>query len=263
MRQPTKTSGAAVAQRGTCWKSGVKKVENKKRMPVTTEARPVRAPSFTPAAHSKKTMQGLQPSAALSMVLRPTHAYTSWPVLPGSSSSSSTPGGARSKSRRELSIESAASRASRFTRGRSTARAMPNCTPPTSKTVMRSIATSSCQYLTPPLLSHSSMRSWLKVKARLGILKGSTALPPPISKIHVNAVVRTMAMRMDPLTFRRKSALMTMRQNAKSTCAQPLAASPRLAKEKSRPPTPMPSNCSRSVSLERNTCMILSPMKAW
>ncbi|KAJ9459474.1 hypothetical protein DIPPA_33578 [Diplonema papillatum] len=54
----------ALAQMGTFWKVGVKKVVSRNAEPVTTEASPVQAPSCTPVAHSKKTMQGLDPSIA-------------------------------------------------------------------------------------------------------------------------------------------------------------------------------------------------------
>mmetsp|Transcript_17181 Transcript_17181/g.37641 ORF Transcript_17181/g.37641 Transcript_17181/m.37641 type:complete len:258 (-) Transcript_17181:558-1331(-) len=256
MRHPTKTRGAAVAQRGTCWKSGTKKQANKKRMPVTTEARPVRAPSCTPAVHSKNTIDGLTPSTALSIVLRPMHAYIICSVLPGSTSSSASVRGANSRSLSESPVDSVLiSLASRFARGRLRLRAMPSCTPPVSKTMTRSMEAKSHPYLKAPSLIHSSKRSWLKIISRLGSLKGTTASPPPISNIQDNAVVRTMAIRTDPLTLRWKSTPMKRMQNAKRSCDQPLAGSLRAAMLKSRPPLPKVSSSRSSVSLWRMTCM--------
>ena len=52
IRNPTKTSAVEAASVGTSSTSGARKVDSKKRTPVTTEARPVRAPSATPDADS-------------------------------------------------------------------------------------------------------------------------------------------------------------------------------------------------------------------
>ena len=46
------TSAGAAASDGTTAKSGARKVASRKSTPVTTEARPVRAPSSTPDADS-------------------------------------------------------------------------------------------------------------------------------------------------------------------------------------------------------------------
>ena len=52
MRKPTNTRAVEAASVGTSSTSGARKVESRKRTPVTTEARPVRAPSATPEADS-------------------------------------------------------------------------------------------------------------------------------------------------------------------------------------------------------------------
>ena len=52
MRNPTNTRAVEAASVGTSWTRGDRKVDRRKAMPVTTEARPVRAPSPTPAADS-------------------------------------------------------------------------------------------------------------------------------------------------------------------------------------------------------------------
>src|SRR5690606_24962410 len=54
MSTPTTTRAAPATSSGTTWVSGVKNTASKKSTPVTTEARPVRAPSPTPAAESMK-----------------------------------------------------------------------------------------------------------------------------------------------------------------------------------------------------------------
>ena len=51
-RKPTTTSALAVASAGMTAASGATNIAAKKSAPVTTEARPVRAPSATPAADS-------------------------------------------------------------------------------------------------------------------------------------------------------------------------------------------------------------------
>ena len=53
---PTMTSAAAATSRGTTWVSGVKNMARMKSSPVTTEAKPVRAPSPMPEADSTKTV---------------------------------------------------------------------------------------------------------------------------------------------------------------------------------------------------------------
>ena len=52
MRNPTKTSAVEAASVGTSSTRGARKVDRRKRTPVTTDARPVRAPSATPEADS-------------------------------------------------------------------------------------------------------------------------------------------------------------------------------------------------------------------
>ena len=52
MRKPTMTRAGAAASDGTIAKSGARNVASRKSTPVTTDARPVRAPSSTPAADS-------------------------------------------------------------------------------------------------------------------------------------------------------------------------------------------------------------------
>ena len=52
MRKPTATSAGAAASLGTSAASGAKNVDSRKATPVTTDARPVRAPSATPVDDS-------------------------------------------------------------------------------------------------------------------------------------------------------------------------------------------------------------------
>jgi hypothetical protein len=52
IRKPTKTSAGAAASDGTSFTSGARNRLTRKARPVTTDARPVRAPSPTPAADS-------------------------------------------------------------------------------------------------------------------------------------------------------------------------------------------------------------------
>jgi len=52
MRKPTITSAGVAASNGTRFASGERNTESRNAMPVTTDARPVRAPSPTPAADS-------------------------------------------------------------------------------------------------------------------------------------------------------------------------------------------------------------------
>ena len=52
MRNPTATSAGAAASLGTTAASGERNVAKRKKTPVATEARPVRAPSATPVADS-------------------------------------------------------------------------------------------------------------------------------------------------------------------------------------------------------------------
>ena len=52
MRKPTNTRAVEAASVGTSSTRGARKVDSRNRMPVTTEARPVRAPSATPEADS-------------------------------------------------------------------------------------------------------------------------------------------------------------------------------------------------------------------
>ena len=52
IRKPTKTSTGPVATYGTRIASGVRRIATRKSTPVTTEVKPVRPPSATPAALS-------------------------------------------------------------------------------------------------------------------------------------------------------------------------------------------------------------------
>ena len=52
MRKPTMTSAGAVASGGMTATTGARNMASRNRIPVTTLARPVRAPEDTPAADS-------------------------------------------------------------------------------------------------------------------------------------------------------------------------------------------------------------------
>ncbi len=66
---PTTTRAAAAASIGTAWYSGVKNMAAMNSRPVTTFARPVRAPSPMPEADSTNTVLELADAAPPAMAL--------------------------------------------------------------------------------------------------------------------------------------------------------------------------------------------------
>src|SRR3954469_18970624 len=85
---PTTTSAGAAASTGTTWYSGVKNIATMNSNPVTTFARPVRAPSAMPAADSMYTVLELLDAAP--PPIAPSDSTNSVRPIPGSWPSSSS-----------------------------------------------------------------------------------------------------------------------------------------------------------------------------
>mmetsp|Transcript_19003 Transcript_19003/g.32922 ORF Transcript_19003/g.32922 Transcript_19003/m.32922 type:complete len:269 (+) Transcript_19003:2152-2958(+) len=209
IRAPIRMRTGAVAMTGTAAHTGMKNMAVRKSTPVTTADSPVRAPSLTPAQHSKNMITGLHPSTADVMVIMPTTAKAICVNSVSSSSATSQSPGSTSGSSAGSGrmVESESNKGAYFWSllGSLLIREdTPYTIPPTSNKMMHTIAIMLgivfCQDCKKPSKSSNPKDLWIQGTVTISPFTCASVMP----EIQPKKVTAEMPINSEPLTFLRK-----------------------------------------------------------